>query len=74
MSTQEQVNERWSGVPSQYVPQVDKPWRVTWGFGVFEDFATEAEAVEFYDKTKAAAKGDWADLVCEPFDAVEVQR
>lgn len=33
-----------SNVPDQYRPNPDKPWRVAWGFGAFEDFATEEEA------------------------------
>ena len=47
----------WPGIPEQYWPDTEKPWRVVWGIGAFADFATEDEA-------QSHGKG-------EPFNAVE---
>lgn len=48
-----------------YAPKADKPWRVAWGFGVFEDFATEKEA---WDEYNGISKGM---LPVEPFNTME---
>ena len=38
----------------------DKPWRVTWGFGAFEDFAFRFQAQDFCDTLRPE------DLPMEP--------
>lgn len=59
-------------VPEAYWPQADKPWRVSWGIGAFEDFATEAEAVVAAAEIRARfGEADWADSVNAPFNAYE---
>lgn len=61
---------KWEGIPEKYWPDTEKPWRVTWGIGVFQDFATEEEAKEFQVKLLA----EWGDDICapgEPFNAIE---
>lgn len=62
----------WPGIPETYWPDTEKPWRVAWGFGVFEDFATEEEAQTFYEEKKASEPADWGRLVREPFNAIKV--
>ena len=60
----------WPGIHERFWPDTDKPWRVTSGFGVFEDFATQAEAQRFYETMKR----DHTDAHLrpgEPFNAVE---
>lgn len=59
-------------VPEDYWPQPDKPWRVSWGFGVFEDFATQGEAQAKHDELKRELKGDWRDTIDEPYNAYEM--
>jgi hypothetical protein len=64
----------WEGIPEQFWPDTDKPWRVQWGFGVFEDFETREEAQEFYKQkldAEIADGGGWDRLVRPPFNAVE---
>jgi hypothetical protein len=48
-----------------YKPSSEKPWRVVWGFGAFEDFATYGEAFEKYTEL-----GSTRSLRVEPFNAV----
>jgi hypothetical protein len=55
----------------RYRPSPETPWRVSWGLGVFEDFATEEEAQRFYKRLRRSETGDWKNLVNEPFNAVE---
>lgn len=62
----------WEGIPERYWPDTEKPWRVSWGFGCFEDFATEAEAQALADKLRADKTGGWDALVQDPFNAVEI--
>lgn len=65
---------KWEGIPEKFWPDTEKPWRVSWGFGVFEDFATREEAQAFYEEKVAADTrqgGGWERLVQEPFDAVK---
>lgn len=60
----------WPGIPEAYWPYLDKPWRVTYGFGCFDDFATEASARQAYDRLRARQP----DLnPSEPFNAVELE-
>lgn len=61
----------WEGIPEAYWPDTEKPWRVSWGFGAFKDFATKEEARTFHAKMLANEKGDWRNLVNEPFKATE---
>lgn len=61
-----------SNIPETYWPDDEKPWRVSWGFGAFEDFATEAEAKAAAIEIRARFGTDWpGDSVGEPFNAVE---
>lgn len=46
-----------------------RPWRVVWGFGAHQDFATEVEAQAFYEEQLETQKNGWQDLVCAPFNA-----
>lgn len=69
--TQQQIEKSWASVPEGYWPSVDKPWRVTWAFGVHEDFATEDEADRFHAYLLEDQKGDWKNLVNEPFNVHE---
>ena len=57
----------WDGIPERYWPDTEKPWRVTWGIGQFEDFATEEEAQRFYARQESRG----TELLSEPFNAVE---
>jgi len=58
----------WEGIPEKYWPSTDRPWRVAWGIGMFEDFATEEEAEQFRNKLIA----DGTEGVGEVFQACEV--
>lgn len=59
----------WNSVPEEYRPSPEKPWRVIWGFGAFEDFATKAEAQACAERLRKDWAGqDWADSVKDPFD------
>lgn len=62
---------QWPGIPETYWPNTDTPWRVSWGFGAFEDFATNEEAQAFFDKQVEEQKNGWQDLVVEPYKVVE---
>ena len=61
----------WEGIPEQFWPDTEKPWRASWGFGAFRDFATKAEAEAFYAQRLEEERGDWKNLVNEPFNACE---
>ena len=61
----------WEGIPEQFWPDTEKPWRVSFGIGAFKDFATEAEARAFHAQKVAEEDGGWERLVNEPFNAVE---
>lgn len=56
----------WKGIPETYWPDSEKPWRVTFGIGCFQDFATEAEALDFYERERQDG-----DLMRPPFNAAE---
>lgn len=62
----------WEGIPMRYWPSTEKPWRVSWGLGAFEDFATKEEAEAHAAKLRRELKGDWADSVEDPVNAVEL--
>lgn len=64
----------WEGIPERYWPDTEKPWRVSWGFGMHQDFATEAQAQAFRDKKYAddvADGGGWENLISGPYNAAE---
>lgn len=64
----------WEGIPETYWPDTEKPWRVSWGIGAFEDFATKAEAQQHADKLRKEWAGkDWADSVRNPFNATKIR-
>lgn len=44
------VRVRWKGVEERYWPDTEKPWRVAIGMYEFKDFATQAEAQDFYEE------------------------
>jgi hypothetical protein len=67
----------WEGIPERYWPDTEKPWRVSWGFGCHEDFATEEEAASFAKRQRdefIAERGGWEDTVNGPFNAAEINR
>lgn len=49
-----------------YRPDPARPWRVSWGFGAFEDFESEEQARSYYE---TLPEDGW--LRQEPFNAVE---
>ena len=60
------MSKPWEGIPEQFRPSRDKPWRVAWGFGAFRDFATEAEADAFV-KAHGPESADPYQLIREAF-------
>lgn len=60
---QEQIASAWNGIPTTYWPSPDKPWRITWGFGAFEDFASEAQAEERRTELLSSLSNGWQDSV-----------
>lgn len=58
-------------VPESYWPQPNKPWRLSWGFGAFKDFATLEEAQAEHERLLTALTGDWVNSVWDPYNAVE---
>lgn len=61
----------WEGIPEQFWPDTDRPWRVVSGLGAFADFATEAEAQAYHDELVATLVGDWAESVQAPKNVCE---
>lgn len=54
------------GIPERYWPSPDKPWRVIWGIGMFEDFATENEAWQHFRILRTRS---YEQAVMTPFNA-----
>jgi hypothetical protein len=53
----------WEGIPEQFWPDTEKPWRITWGIGAFKDFVTSAEAEAYREHLLETLTGDWRSTV-----------
>lgn len=61
----------WPGIPTQFWPDTETPWRVVWGLGAFKDFATLDAAELYAEELRESLTGDWVQTVRAPFNAVE---
>lgn len=60
---------RWEGIPEQYWPDTEKPWRVTWGLGAFSDHATREQADAEAERVRKQRPDDQVHV----FDATELR-